>query len=166
MVAGPDSLQGGPKRPLNKAVKIKPSLPWLLQDAEDNRLMGHLWRRAARTEGSCPKREAANTACSGTGGVKLAESHGLDETSKAPGAEGNDSGFGACPAGFQFDFGPIFSCCSPFLPPLERVCLFCAAVRWKYATCVSILLGLAVKSLPRVFKGNLDFPSVLELLRL
>lgn len=97
-------------------MKIKPSLPWLPQDAEDNRLMGHLWRRAAGTEGSCPKREAADTACSGTGGVKLAESHGLDETSKGPGAEGNDSGFGACPAGFRFDFGPVFSCCSPFSP--------------------------------------------------
>ena len=40
------SLQAEPERPLGKAVKVKPRLPWTSQDTRDTRAMGNLLREA------------------------------------------------------------------------------------------------------------------------
>ena len=40
-------LRGGPEKPLNEAMKVKPELPWRLQDVGDARGMAYPPRRAA-----------------------------------------------------------------------------------------------------------------------
>ena len=47
---------GDPERSLCEAVKMKPGLPWRLQDVGDARAVGHLLRRAANREWKQPKR--------------------------------------------------------------------------------------------------------------
>ena len=48
---------GDPERSLCEAVKMKPGLPWRLQDVGDARAVGSLLRRAADREWNQPKRE-------------------------------------------------------------------------------------------------------------
>lgn len=69
-------MRGGPERTCYRAMKVKPDLPWLLQGAEDTRLMGYLLRKAAGTERSQRKREAVGATGSRTGGVKLSKTCG------------------------------------------------------------------------------------------
>lgn len=94
------SLHGGPERPLQEAVEVKPESCWRLQDAGDARVVGYPSRRTSSRERSMLQ------------SIKLKRIGDL----KRALASDRDREFGACPAGSQSYFGPIFPHYAPFSP--------------------------------------------------
>ena len=85
------SLNGGLKKPLHDAVRLKLVLPWRPQDVGNSKAMRYLLRRAANREWNQPKREKCVA-------VKKAEMNWRSEEDFD--IRLGDPEFGVCPVDF------------------------------------------------------------------
>lgn len=93
------SLHGGLERPLCKAMKVKPGLPWRPQNVGDDRAVGYFQRRDSNRGISPWERGVLQpTKMKGAGGLKSTFDikHG-------------DTEFGVCPATFWFSISSLCS---------------------------------------------------------
>jgi hypothetical protein len=112
-----------------EAIRVKPKLQWSPKEIRDT-------RKATKSKQSQPKREGMCGATSKAIGVgclnplKFTSCH----TPHVLDAGYEATGFSVYPARFQSCFGLMVPYCSPIPPFLERYCLFCAILSWKYAS--------------------------------